>query len=164
MSSLKDLFRGPPQWTLGVAESVSSGRVQTRATAHTGSSEFFLGGITAYTLEGKVKHLGVNRREAEACNCVSALIAEQMARGACRLFGSDVGVATTGWAEPSPADGVEEPFAWWALVHLRGSTDLHVETGRVDAPHATRVDAQALIADTLVNRLIRYLQNARSSS
>jgi len=163
VSSLKDLFRGPPQWTLGVAESVTSGRVQARATAHTGSSEFFLGGITAYTLEGKVRHLGVNRREAEACQCVSALVAEQMAWGVCRLFDSDLGVATTGWAEPSPRDGVEEPFAWWALAHVRSPNNVYFQSGRVEAPHASRVDAQMLIADAVIARLIRYLQDVRQA-
>jgi len=162
VSTLRELFHGPPRWSLAVAESLTSGRVQSRATAHSGSSEFFLGGITAYTLESKIRQLGVDRRDAETTQCVSAVVAEQMARGVCRVFGSDLGLATTGWAEPSPSDGVEIPFAWWALVHLRSSRDVFVETGRMEVPHASRVEVQTRVADALVDRLIRYLQRVRA--
>src|SRR4051794_32647968 len=102
MSELKTLMLGPPRWTLSVAESLTSGQVQTRIGAISGASQFFLGGVTAYTLEQKVQLLGVDRSLAEPVDCVSAEVAEQMARGACRLFGSDVSIATTGYAEPAP--------------------------------------------------------------
>ena len=106
-----------PPLTLAVAESMTCGQVQAAIGAVSGASNFFLGGITAYTLDEKVQHLGVNRTAAKKVNCVSAEVALQMARGACRLFGSDLGMATTGYAEPAPEQGVIEPFAWWALAH-----------------------------------------------
>ena len=116
MSDLKDLMLRGPRLTLAVAESLTSGRLQARIGAISGASEFFLGGVTAYTLDEKVRHLGVDRAEAGAVNSVSARVAEQMARGACVLFGSDLGVATTGYAEPSAEWKVAEPFAWWGLA------------------------------------------------
>ena len=115
-NELKELMLAAPRLTLAVAESLTAGHVQARVAAISGASEFFLGGITAYSLDQKVKHLGVDRAAAKRVKCVSAGVAEQMALGVCILFGADVGVATTGYAEPSPADGIVEPFAWWAVA------------------------------------------------
>src|SRR5438045_4062744 len=105
MKDVKELLLRKPRRTLAVAESLTCGRVQALVGAISGASEFFLGGITAYSLEEKVRHLGVDRRAARKVNSVSAEVAEQMARGVCALFGSDLGVATTGYAEPSLAEG-----------------------------------------------------------
>ena len=79
------------------------------------------------------------------------------------MFGSDVGVATTGYAEPSPADDVREPFAWWALAHRRGGRFAAVRSGRVECPGATRVDAQMMVADAVIAELVAYLRELRRS-
>ena len=118
-TELKALMLMEPRLTLAAAESLTCGRVQARIGEVSGASNYFLGGITAYSLEQKVRHLGVDRAMAKKVNAVSSAVAEEMARGACVLFGSEVGVATTGYAERSPADGVAEPFAWWAVVQIR---------------------------------------------
>jgi nicotinamide-nucleotide amidase len=85
-----------------------------------------------------------------------------MAAGACRLFGSDVGVATTGYAEPSPADGVREPFAWWAIARRsrRGRITI-AGGGRVECPGATRVEAQCFVAEAVIAELVAYLRETR---
>ncbi len=159
---LKELMLLEPALTLAVAESVTAGRVQARVTAVSGASKFFLGGLTAYTLEQKVKHLGVDRVAAERVNCVSADVAEQMAQGVCGLFSADVGVATTGYAEPSLADGVAVPFAWWAVM-VRGGGMFALKRGRVECPGATRVEAQETVADAAVAELIAVLREVRGS-
>src|ERR1044071_5239810 len=102
---LKALMLASPRLTLAVAESLTCGQVQASVGRISGASTFFLGGITTYTLDGKVRHLGVRRAAARRVNSVSAAVAEEMARGVCRLFGSDLGLATTGYAEPSPTEG-----------------------------------------------------------
>jgi nicotinamide-nucleotide amidase len=127
-----------------------------------GASNFFLGGLTAYTLDQKVRHLGVNRAAARRVKSVSAPVAEQMARGVCELFCSDLGVATTGYAEPSVADGVSDPFAWWALAHRRRGKFIAVRHGRVECPGATRIDAQAIVADSVLAELVAYLGEIRA--
>ena len=113
---LKTLMLKEPRLKLAVAESMTAGHLQTRIASVPGASNFFVGGITTYTLDQKVKHLGVNRQAAKLVNCVSATVAEQMAVGACELFGADVALATTGYAEPSVEWAVKEPFAWWAAA------------------------------------------------
>ena len=157
MSELKALMLASPRRTLAVAESITCGRLQARVGSVPGASEFFLGGMTAYSLDEKVRHLGVDRAEAAAVNCVSARITEQMARGVCVLFGSDVGIGTTGYAEPSAERGVDEPFAWWGLAIRQPDGDFAVRCGRVDLAGLVRVEAQeraaAAAADALVNWL-----------
>jgi nicotinamide-nucleotide amidase len=158
MSDLKALMLQAPRLTLAVAESLTCGRLQARIGANSGASEFFLGGITAYSLEQKVRHLGVDRAEAEAANGVSGRIAEQMARGACVLFGADAAVATTGYAEASPQWKVDAPFAWWGLARRRPGGDFDVLSGRVDCPGLGRVDVQERVASAALDALLGWVR------
>lgn len=161
MTLLKDLLLREPRWTLAVAESLTSGQVQAAIGAISGASNFFVGGVTAYSLDQKVRHLGVDRAAAEPVNSVSAHVAEQMALGVTRLFGTDVGVGTTGYAEPSPAEGVNQPFAWWAVC-VAGAGVGNVRSGRVVFPVDTsRVDVQVGVAAAVIEELIRYLRELK---
>ena len=161
MNELKELMLRAPRLTLAVAESLTAGHVQARVAAVPGASNFFLGGVTAYALDQKVKLLGVNRAAAKKVNCVSAAVAEEMARGVCALFGADVGVATTGYAEPSPADGVETPFAWWAVARRGGRGKFSVRHGRVECPGATRTEAQAIVAEAALAEVVLSIRAER---
>ena len=162
MIELKPLMLRKPRLTLAVAESLTCGQVQARIGAISGASEFFLGGITAYSLDQKVAHLGVNRAAAKRVDCVSADVAKQMARGACRLFGSDLALATTGYAEPSPKSGATEPFAWWALAHVRRGRVVRMLSGRVECPGEPRVQVQAIVAEAVLAELVEYLRLIRT--
>jgi len=158
---LKGLMLQSPRLTLAVAESLTAGQTQARVAAVSGASEFFHGGITAYSLAQKVRHLGVSRAAARRVKCVSAEVAEQMACGVCRLFGSDLGIATTGYAEPSRDDGVTEPFAWWALAHRRRGRRFVLRHGRVECPRASRTEVQSIVAETVLAELVAYLRESR---
>jgi len=162
MSELKELMLRPPRLTLAVAESLTCGRLQARVGAISGASDFFLGGITAYQLEQKVKHLGVSRVVAEPVNSVSAAVAEQMAQGACTLFGSDLGLATTGYAEPSAEWNVAQPFAWWGLAHRRADGNFALLSRRVEFPGAPRTQVQEEVAEAAMAALIECLRGLRT--
>jgi nicotinamide-nucleotide amidase len=82
-----------------------------------------------------------------------------MARGVCTLFGSELGLATTGYAEPAP--GVAQPFAWWALVHELGGGKRTVRSGRIDRPGATRTQVQEKVAEVVLAELVDYLRHLR---
>ncbi len=86
--------------TIAAAESLTAGKVQDALASVSGSSSYFRGGFTAYTLDLKVGVLGVDREMAETCSCVSAPVAYQMAKGIRALCVSDIGIGTTGYAEP----------------------------------------------------------------
>lgn len=161
-AELKELLLREPRWTLGVAESLTCGRLQALVGAVSGASAYFTGGLTAYTLEQKVRTLGVNHAQAEATNCVGAEIAEQMARGACALFETDMAVATTGYAEPDPARGIRIPLLWWAVCRRLNEERSVVQSGRLEMPGATRTQAQERAAAEALARLVDFLREARS--
>jgi nicotinamide-nucleotide amidase len=157
MPDLKALLLGPPVHTLAVAESVTCGRLQARIGRVSGASAYFLGGITAYTLDQKCRHLGVDRAAAAAVNCVSASVAEQMARGVCLMFGAEFGVATTGYAERYAVLNVTDPFAWWAVARREAGGAFAVVSGRATAPGAARGEAQKAFAAAAEEALIAFL-------
>lgn len=152
------LLEAPERPKLAVAESMTGGRVQADIAAVSGASEFFLGGVTAYTPEQKAQLLGVDRGHAAVVNCVSARVAEEMAWGAVRMFAADLAVATTGYAEPAPTRGVAKPFAWVTVVRRPGARPGAVRTRRIECPGATRVEAQTQVAAAAVEALVALLK------
>ncbi|MCA9188191.1 MAG: CinA family protein [Planctomycetales bacterium] len=106
--------------TVAVAESVTCGWLQTRLGSISGASRFFQGGITAYQWLGEVRLLDVDPMHARKVDCVSALVAEQMAQTVARHFAADWGLATTGYAEPDAAKEIDDPFAYVAIWRRHG--------------------------------------------
>ncbi len=152
------LARTPPL-TVAVAESLTCGRIQAALGAISGASEYFLGGITAYALEAKVRHLGVDRAEAERCDAVSAAVAAQMAVGASRLFGSDFAVATTGYAEPGR--GIAAPLAFFAVARRGAAGVAIVREGRIERAGVDRVGMQAAVTEAALTALEEAVLDAR---
>jgi PncC family amidohydrolase len=103
--------------TLSVAESVTAGHLQAALSLAGGAMQFFEGGITTYTIEQKVKHLGIDPIAAIACNCVSKDIAGQMALGVQQLFSTTWGIAITGYASRVPEANIDSLFAFYAFVY-----------------------------------------------
>ncbi len=163
MHDLKTLLLQPPPLTLAVAESMTCGRLQAAVGAISGASEFFLGGITAYTLAQKARHLGVDPAAAEPVNGVSAEIAAQMARGACAFFRSDLALATTGYAEPAPGRGVVSPQAFWALAQRRPDGGWVERGGFLERSGAARVAMQEAVAAAALDGLVAYLRDLRGA-
>lgn len=115
IEAIKDLLLNHQQ-TIAVAESVTAGHLQVALASAENASKFFQGGITAYNLGQKSRHLNVEPIHAESCNCVSEKIAIQMALEVCKLFTSHWGIAITGYAAPVPECSVNEPFAYYAIT------------------------------------------------
>ena len=85
--------------TLSAAESCTGGEIAHLITTVPGSSEYFLGSVTAYSVAVKEKILGVDREIIEKNGIVSSAVAAAMAEGVRRVTGSTYSVATTGWAD-----------------------------------------------------------------
>jgi nicotinamide-nucleotide amidase len=90
--------------TLATAESVTAGLVANRIAQVPGASDWFRGGIVAYTNEIKAKLLGVPQTLLEGYGAVSSQVAEAMALGCRARFGTDIAVSTTGIAGPGGAE------------------------------------------------------------
>ena len=160
-AELKKLILRRPALTLAVAESLTAGHLQAQVASVSGASEFFLGGVTAYSLDEKVKLLGVNRVHAKSVDCVSQRVAVEMAFGVTKLFGSDLGVATTGYAEPARAQGIKAPMAWWAICQQLKNGKLRLHSGTVETPGANRLEAQTRIATDVLGLLVAFLASTR---
>ncbi len=87
--------------TLAVAESCTGGLLAHRLTNVPGSSDYFLGGVVAYSNAAKRTILGVDPSLLEREGAVSEAVAKAMASGVRRLFGADIGLAITGIAGPT---------------------------------------------------------------
>ena len=86
--------------TLAVAESCTGGLIGHILTAVPGSSDYFIGGIIAYSNAVKVNLLRVDPAVLLQEGAVSAAVVAQMASGIAHLMGSDWGVAISGIAGP----------------------------------------------------------------
>ena len=89
-------------WSVGAAESLTSGAVASALGAAPGASAWFRGGVVAYASEVKFDVLDVPEGPV-----VSREAALAMARGAVEQLGADVVVSVTGAGGPQGQDGEE---------------------------------------------------------
>jgi PncC family amidohydrolase len=89
--------------TVSTAESATAGGIAACLTEVAGASEYFFGGIIAYSNQAKHRLLGVSMPALHRFGAVSREVAEQMADGGRRAFGAAVCVADTGIAGPGGA-------------------------------------------------------------
>ena len=104
------------RYTLSLGESCTGGLIGHRLTDVPGSSEYFLGGIIAYSYEAKERLLGVRHDTLYQHGAVSEETAQEMARGARHALGADIGLAVTGIAGPGGGlPGKPVGLTWIAL-------------------------------------------------
>jgi PncC family amidohydrolase len=138
--------------TLSVAESVTSGFLQAAISAIPDASQFYQGGITAYNVAQKYRHLMVEPIHALATNCVSEQVSREMALHVCNQFNSDWGLAVTGYASPVPESG-HELFAYYAISFQQSIVD----TGRITPPGKESVEAQLYYVNEVLRRWLSRL-------
>jgi len=95
--------------TIAVAESLTGGMVGERITRVPGSSDYFKGGILAYTHEAKEGLLGVDPHLLASKGAVNEEVAKAMAAGVRERLSADVGLALTGVAGPERGGEKEPP-------------------------------------------------------
>lgn len=121
------------RWTIATAESCTAGLVANSLTLLSGSSRYFRGAVVAYAAECKQQVLGVEAQLLADHGIVSEPVAAAMAKGACRMMGTTVAVATTGVLGPNPeSDGTPAGTLCLAIHHesLPGRTATVSLTGR----------------------------------
>ncbi|MCL0061703.1 CinA family protein [Thermodesulfovibrionales bacterium] len=108
--------------TLGVVESATGGLISHLITNIPGSSDYYMGSVTAYSNEVKIKILGVKEDVINKYGAVSAQVAEEMARGGRRILASDICLADTGIAGPGGATpGKSVGLFYIGLSHQAGT-------------------------------------------
>lgn len=131
--------------TLACAESVTGGLIGSLLTDIPGSSEFFMGGIIAYSNESKIRLLGVRPETISAHGAVSAETAVEMARGARDCFGTDVGVSVTGIAGPAGARPGKPVGTTYIAVTTAGGENCRLFTWDGDRPANKQRTAEAAL-------------------
>lgn len=110
---------------LGTAESCTAGRLASSLTCQPGASEWFAGGIIAYSIEQKKRLLGLPGSLFAQHDVVSAEVAEAMALSALHLMEVDIVLSSTGYAGPSGGTDKSPIGTIWAAVafHCPDHTD-----------------------------------------
>ena len=108
--------------TIGTAESCTGGKIASMITAIPGSSNYFKGGIVAYSNEVKSSILGVSQSDLDNYGAVSEPVVRQMAEGAMRALKTDCAIATSGIAGPDGGSPEKPVGTVWIAVSYKEKT------------------------------------------
>jgi len=114
--------------TLTTAESCSGGLIADRITNVSGSSDYYLGSVVAYSNVLKEKMLGVKSQTLRLHGAVSKETAIEMANGVRGRLGSDLGLAITGIA--GPGGGTDKKPVGLVFMAVAGPKGTMVEEKR----------------------------------
>ncbi|HBA98132.1 MAG TPA: damage-inducible protein CinA [Lachnospiraceae bacterium] len=109
---------------ISTAESLTGGMLASSIVDIGGASEVFEEGYITYSDAVKHKVLGVSKDCLEKYTAVSSVVAKQMAEGTAQITGSDITVATTGYAGPGNADDGTPAGTVYIGVFYKEKTDV----------------------------------------
>jgi PncC family amidohydrolase len=132
-------------WRLATAESSTGGLIGHAITLIPGSSDYYPGGVISYSNRAKEVELEVPAELIAEHGAVSAEVAEAMADGARRRFGTEVGLAVTGIAGPEGGSPEKPVGTHWIAVSVRGRPT-RVEHGHFGHDREGNKTAAALLA------------------
>lgn len=104
--------------SVATAESCTGGHIAHLFTSNPGSSEYFKGGIVAYSNELKMKLLGVDPEVIFEKGAVSKEVVEAMAVAARQLLNTNYAIATSGIA--GPTGGTPEKLVGTVWIAVAG--------------------------------------------
>ena len=132
--------------TVSTAESCTGGSIAARLTSVPGSSEYFKGGIVAYSNEVKEELLHVSSVTLQERGAVSEETVIEMVKGAMDTLKTDCAVATSGIA--GPGGGTKEKpvgTVWIAAAYKKEIITLKQETNRGREMNVERAGNNALL-------------------
>ena len=108
--------------SLALAESCTGGMIAETITNVAGASDIFYGSAVTYVNSAKEHILGVAHETLEKHGAVSSECAEEMACGACRVYGADVAMSVTGIAGPGGGSEAKPVgTVWFGLATKDGA-------------------------------------------
>ena len=143
--------------TVSVAESCTGGRLGWRMTRVPGSSDYFAGGVIAYSDELKRRLLGVKAAVLKKHGAVSAETALEMAQGVRAKCATDCGVAITGLA--GPGGGTEEKPVGTVFIAVSGSSGDRVRELRLAGSRGAIRRAAVQAAMELLRRFLLNIED-----
>lgn len=139
-------------WRLAVAESCTAGLLGYHITEVPGSSAYFVGGVIVYADALKTRLLQVQEATLHRWGAVSPQTALEMAAGARRLTGADVGVSITGIAGPGGWTSEKPLGLTYLALAVPGERWVWRHVWRGDREANRESSAQAALA-----HLVQYL-------
>jgi nicotinamide-nucleotide amidase len=141
-------------WSMATAESCTGGLVGSMITTVAGASDYYRGGVIAYSNEAKNALLDVSPTLIELHGAVSEEVASAMALGARAALDADVAIAVTGIAGPTGA--TDEKPVGLIYVALAG-VDGRLEARRLNVPgdRASVILRSSLAALMMAWRVVR---------
>ncbi|GCB36366.1 competence/damage-inducible protein A [Bacteroides faecalis] len=132
--------------TVSTAESCTGGSIAARLTSISGSSEYFNGGIVAYSNDVKMGLLHVSSETLAQHGAVSEETVIEMVKGAMKALKTDCAVATSGIAGPNGGTP-EKPVGtvWIAAGYKNEIHTYKQETNRGRAMNIERAGNNALL-------------------
>lgn len=107
-----------------MAESCTAGLLSGTFCSAPGASGVFDGALVSYANRIKETLLGVSDATLASVGAVSAACAEQMARGAAKLFGADVALSVTGIAGPGGGTPEKPVGTVFICCYCRGNAEV----------------------------------------
>ncbi len=141
--------------TIAVAESCTAGLIQNAFSQANNATSFFQGGITAYNLGQKTKHLRVNPVFAESCNSVGQEVSNRMAMEVALAFNAEMGLAITGYAKPVPSLSIEDCYAYISIVEY---PNILLEKRIKGDPTRSLFENQRLFTEKMMDNLLQILK------
>ncbi len=141
--------------TVFTAESCTGGLISKMLTDVSGASSVVRGGIVSYVNDIKTSLLGVKPETIGEYTAVSEQTCREMAEGARRVSGADIGLSTTGYA--SGGEGVPPDMAgvvYIGISDIYGTSALRLKLG--GDRDKIRREAACELLETLINRLEAY--------
>lgn len=115
--------------TLSTAESCTGGGIAATITSVAGSSEYFMGGVVAYSNEVKMDLLHVSAETLEKHGAVSRETVMEMAAGAMKTLKTDCAIATSGIAGPGGGSAEKPVGTIWIAVAYKNEIVTAMQTG-----------------------------------
>ena len=142
--------------TVATAESCTGGLIAKRLSDIAGRSAVLACGAVTYQTPTKTAMLGVDPALIEAHTVVSAPVAAAMAEGALARFGTDLAIATTGYA--GPGGGTErDPVG---TVYIAVATKQGVQTRRLSlSPLRDRAYIRTVAATNALLDALTHVRN-----
>ncbi|WP_298073101.1 CinA family protein [uncultured Bacteroides sp.] len=115
--------------SLSTAESCTGGGIAAAITSVAGSSEYFMGGIVAYSNNVKTSLLHVSSDTLEKYGAVSRETVMEMAAGAMNTLKTDCAIATSGIAGPGGGSQGKPVGTIWIAVAYKNESVTVMQTG-----------------------------------
>lgn len=139
--------------TVSTAESCTGGHIAARITSIPGSSEYFLGGIVAYSNDVKMRLLQVSEDTLEKQGAVSEQTVIEMVKGAMNALKTDCAVATSGIA--GPGGGTKEKPVGTVWIAASCKNEVRTMKQEMDLGREANVERASNNALLMLHELIK---------